>query len=775
MKQKILLIAILLLSISISFSQSESFEKYITDTDGKLYYSDTEKEISEIIDKNKLNKNLIRNLSIIWNNEDYDISDNKNADSWDPRIDVGADGTLYVVYNDNHAGTGLQKIMFRKKEPSGDWTEPIYIDKGGDIGARNNHFPAVAVSPNGDIHSIYCVWAYENTRNFIGYSFYDASEDEWSDGVEISEAGGSVYHFDAHHDIYSTDNNLPVVIWGFDNRENEDYEEIYMKYFDGTSWSSDIIVSTASDNLSASYPYMISIGNNEAMIIFEEENGNPNEHEIRYRIYDETTHTLTAIQTIPQTMYNSGESFTVKYDIAKKDNENAIIAIWQNPNSSPYKDTIKCINYDIATEVFVMSDHKFINETSGSFPKHLSVDCDSEGNCAIIYTDTYPKTCNFIEFDSVSGFSEIQVFNSEDLIDSPECKFDSDGNLHVVWPDLRFDIPGGYVEREVFYEMGTNIENTYTVTFIVTEADGITPVEDAEVTFYSNTQNTSPAGEIAFSYILPGTYSWTVSKTAYETETGEAIVTDQNIFINVSLNEILTYTVTFNVDDGTDPIDGAEIVIDGETLITAGGGIATIDLANGDYPYTVDYGTCDQYTGTVTVYSSTVTVDVSMTCPPPTYTVTFTVDDGTAVIIGALVDIEAGTYTATTDASGEAIFNLEEGSIDYIVTAGGFDDFTDTYTVTTDAGQTVAVHMTETISVKNLTAAGISVYPNPSNGIFNIYVKNNYNLEVLDITGKIINTQALTGSSIIEINNAGVYFLRFSNNKTTVVQRVIVE
>ncbi|MCD4795254.1 MAG: T9SS type A sorting domain-containing protein [Bacteroidales bacterium] len=613
MKQKILLIAILLLSISISFSQSESFEKYITDTDGKIYYSDTEKEISEIIDKNKLNKNLIRNLSIIWNNEDYDISDNQNADSWDPRIDVGADGTLYVVYNDNHEGTGLQKIMFRKKEPAGDWTEPIYIDKGGVIGARNNHFPAVAVSPNGDIHSMYNVWAFENYRNFIGYSFYDASEDLWSDGVEISEAGGSVSSH-AHHDIYSTDNNLPVVIWGFDNRENEDYEEIYMKYYDGTTWSSDIIVSTASDNLSATYPYMVNIGNNKAMIIFNEETSNLNEQELRYRIYDETTHTLTDIQSVPQTQYNTDNSNSIIYDISKKDDENAIIAIWQNPNFSPFRDTIKCINYNILNEEFAMSEHKFISETDGNFPKYLSVDCDLEGNCAIIYTDTYLKTCNFIEFDSVSGFSEAQVFNSEDLIDSPECKFDSDGNLHVVWPDLRFDIPGGYVEREVFYEKGTNIENIY--------------------------------------------------------------------------------TVTFTVDDGTVPIDGAEIAIGG------------------------------------------------------------------------------GTYTTT---AGEVAIDLEEGNYTYTVTAVGFDDFTDTYTVTADAGQTVAVHMTETISVKNLIAVGISIYPNPSDGVFNINVENNFNLEVFDITGKIINTQALTGSSTIEINNAGVYFLRFSNNETTVVQRVIVK
>ena len=156
----------------------------------------------------------------------------------------------------------------------------------------------------------------------------------------------------------------------------------------------------------------------------------------------------------------------------------------------------------------------------------------------------------------------------------------------------------------------------------------------------------------------------------------------------------------------------------------------------------------------------------------PTYTVTFKVDDGADPIDGALIEIDGGTYTTT---AGEVAIDLEEGTCTYTVTAEGFDDFTGTYTVTTDAGQTVAVHMTETISVKNLTAAGISVFPNPSDGVFNVNVKNSFNLEVFDITGKVINTQVLTGNSTIEINTAGVYFLRFSDNKTTVVQRVIIK
>lgn len=616
MKQLFFIICVIILSTTVLFSQSNKSENFVTDDYGKIYYSNIDSNDQSVFSNYKqLKSNPLYLTSIIWNNQDYDISENPTVDSWNPRIDVGLDGTIYVVYNDNHSGTGLQKIMFRKKVPAGDWTEPDYIDKGGDIGTRNNHFPALAVSPNGDIHAIYNVWAYENIRNYIGYSFYDASEDLWTDGVEISEAGGSVNHFNAHHDIYSTADNLPVVIWGFDNRENADYEEIYMKYFDGSIWSSDLIVSGSGDNLNATYPYITSIGNNKAMIIFGEETGNMNELELKYRIYDETTHTLTAIQTVPQTLYYYDQSY-LRYDIAYKDNDNALIGIWQNATSSPYRDTIKVINYNITNDEFIMSDHKYINETTGSFPKLISIDCDAEGDCGIVYTDTYLDNCSFIEFDPTLGFSEVQVFNNEDVMSDeyPDSKFDADGNLHVVWADLRFDAPGGFVEREIFYEQGSNIDNTYSVTFNVTESDQTSPIEDAEVTFYSITQNTSSTGETIFEYILAGTYPWTVSKTGYDPETGEATVIDNNISVDVSLNETATYSVTFIVteSDGTTPIENASVTFNSDTQYTnADGEVIYNSIDAGTYSWTVTKADYETETGDITV-SQDETIEISL-------------------------------------------------------------------------------------------------------------------------------------------------------------------
>lgn len=153
------------------------------------------------------------------------------------------------------------------------------------------------------------------------------------------------------------------------------------------------------------------------------------------------------------------------------------------------------------------------------------------------------------------------------------------------------------------------------------------------------------------------------------------------------------------------------------------------------------------------------------------HTVTFNVDDGSNPIDGAEIAINGGTYTAN---AGTVDIDLTAGTTyTFTVTATGFENYNGTYTVTTDEGQTVDVHMDEEESVKELKAAGISIYPNPSNGVFNVNVKSKFNLEIIDITGKVINTKILTENSIVKINTAGVYFFRFSDEKGSFTQRVI--
>ena len=103
-----------------------------------------------------------------------------------------------------------------------------------------------------------------------------------------------------------------------------------------------------------------------------------------------------------------------------------------------------------------------------------------------------------------------------------------------------------------------------------------------------------------------------------------------------------------------------------------------------------------------------------------------------------------------------------------------------------EASDTVIVKVLDGVNVNELsTTNGINIYPNPSNGMFNIAGEFNTNSDVTitvsDITGKTILTRKLDNISILnqEIdlrnNNNGIYFIKISNNDKTATYKVTVE
>lgn len=435
-----------LFSTSLALAQAQGV--YSTDANGKMYFSSATVERGGHENQDPLTS---VGLALDWSMEDFDISDNPTLDSWDPRMDVHQSGNAYVVYSDNYTN-GLQKIMFRKKIGTEEWTTPIFIDKGGEIGGRNNHYGAIAVSPNGDLHATYNVWAYENVRNYVGYSYYNAATDVWSDGVKISDENGTVNHTSGRHAIYSTANNLPVVAWGYDYRENQVNEEIYMKFFDGTSWSTDIPVSDITDNMDAGYPFFQSIGNNKGMIIYSEKTSG-GIRELKYRVYDEITHDLS-----PATLITNDNIGTFNYTLATSPSGEVMVLTVHKKNG-PDRDVVQVYDYDSSADTFNLSPNIFEDISTTAGFKRISMDCNSNDDCALIYTDIFAESISFVQYQKAAGFSgppEV-IVNEDPGFEEPVCKFDSQGDLHVVWNDRRFNDGQGWDEREVFYKRGVNV------------------------------------------------------------------------------------------------------------------------------------------------------------------------------------------------------------------------------------------------------------------------------------------------------------------------------
>jgi hypothetical protein len=80
---------------------------------------------------------------------------------------------------------------------------------------------------------------------------------------------------------------------------------------------------------------------------------------------------------------------------------------------------------------------------------------------------------------------------------------------------------------------------------------------------------------------------------------------------------------------------------------------------------------------------------------------------------------------------------------------------------------------------ENALASQVNVFPNPSNGLFNVSLPagKTYSLEVMDLTGKLIQRQNATGDLQLKLDNTakGIYLLKVTSEGATTVRKLIVE
>lgn len=79
------------------------------------------------------------------------------------------------------------------------------------------------------------------------------------------------------------------------------------------------------------------------------------------------------------------------------------------------------------------------------------------------------------------------------------------------------------------------------------------------------------------------------------------------------------------------------------------------------------------------------------------------------------------------------------------------------------------------VANSNLELAGVSVYPNPSTGLFNLNVPERAQVEIFAVNGQMIRQMGvMAGKTAVEINRAGVYFLRVRAGGKTAVKRIVI-
>ena len=284
-------------------------------------------------------------------------------------------------------------------------------------------------------------------------------------------------------------------------------------------------------------------------------------------------------------------------------------------------------------------------------------------------------------------------------------------------------------------------QSQQSVTFTV--KSGTTPIVGAQVEFNQNTLSTNSSGVATFTGVLRGNAkTYVVSKNGFYNSDGTIDVKYVNVNQNVSLAAI-NYSVTFSVNDGENPIEGATVSINSQQITTNQEGIATISLPNGNYSFTVSKLGYHDYSSNLVVNGEDVNQAITLIEETePLYTVKFEVTSGENKVVGAVVEFNGNQEI--TDSNGEAEFiNIPQGTYSYVITAEDYITYNNEIDVNSD--ELIEVTLVPVgIPTHNLSSISLGLWPNPFADYLEIEVRldvtSNLTIEIYTVSGQKVKT-----------------------------------
>nr|DAO98608.1 MAG TPA: Baseplate J like protein [Herelleviridae sp.] len=234
------------------------------------------------------------------------------------------------------------------------------------------------------------------------------------------------------------------------------------------------------------------------------------------------------------------------------------------------------------------------------------------------------------------------------------------------------------------------------------------PINGATVEINATSYQTQSNGQVSLQ-LKNGTYPFTVTALGMDDYSGELEVESADIPSFPVNMEYKKYDIVFTVqtDEGV-AIENANIHINEKDYQTSQGGLVTVRLSDGQYPYTVTKEGYVQTQGNVEVSGSNKNVLAQLT--PISYNITFVVKDNMAspnLLQGVSIDIENEDKTVTTNASGEAIISLKAGKYTASFMKNSYKTETLSFEVTGEATFTQILKKIWNLTFK-VTAAGKS-------------------------------------------------------------------
>ena len=188
------------------------------------------------------------------------------------------------------------------------------------------------------------------------------------------------------------------------------------------------------------------------------------------------------------------------------------------------------------------------------------------------------------------------------------------------------------------------------------------PIKGATVEINATSYQTQDNGEVSLQ-LKNGTYPFTVVANGMDDYLGELEVVSADIPSFPVNMEYKKYDIVFTVqtDEGV-AIENANIHINEKDYQTSQGGLVTVRLSDGQYPYTVTKEGYVQTQGNVEVSGSNKNVLAQLTLI--SYNITFVVKDNMAssnLLQGVSIDISGREGSIMTETNGETTVKLKSG------------------------------------------------------------------------------------------------------------------
>ncbi|NPD44118.1 MULTISPECIES: Omp28-related outer membrane protein [unclassified Lentimicrobium] len=322
----------------------------------------------------------------------------------------------------------------------------------------------------------------------------------------------------------------------------------------------------------------------------------------------------------------------------------------------PAEGTIDVVDQDVI-EVIIMADpgyyyyedfttdipdsYTVINETGGNYIYHydgriLFFRQSDDLSPMIMATEQInitPGEKIFFDIGEDSGFPMEMVFGIMSDPTDPESFVDimtiipttewetyellledlptEDTDIFFAWKHNSLEGNCSFDNIKINYKEGTE---TYEVAFNVIDQES-NAIEGAEVNLESyGILTTDDLGFINYQDVTPGIYEFTTTKDGYESASGSITVIDDDIFEVVEMTAFVShYSISYTVLDGSIPLGGAEITIDGETQTTNASGQTTFEnYEDGTYDYSISLNGFEAFDDQVIVDGEDVDIEVNL-------------------------------------------------------------------------------------------------------------------------------------------------------------------